>query len=309
MASWNSSGDSSSAQPTASPSSTSVVAGNDRTRATILGSRSVTSLRLRVKSRTSSSRRWAWMRAPSSFHSTDASPVSSSASATVGADAASIGCTGRPTVRPKPPRSMPPRAARATTGSDPASIAARRTSAAGRPAAAATASPTSDSSAPWRSSPVSNRRSRSASIAVARPSSSRSTASRAATEPGPLVVANVAKPASTSPTVSDAGPSCTTASMRPATVAQPTPSRPCRVSPESHATTGSTSSGSRAPRSAAKALTLALRDRVADAAADAAATSAKRVTPGSVPRCRRSLGRDGHRDGVVRRERALVVSL
>ena len=33
------------------------------------------SLRLRVKMRTSPSRRWAWMRAPSSFHSTDAGPV------------------------------------------------------------------------------------------------------------------------------------------------------------------------------------------------------------------------------------------
>ena len=57
--------------------------------------RSVTSLRLRVKSLTSSPRRWAWMRAPSSFHSTEASPVSPMAAATSVAGEASIGCTGR----------------------------------------------------------------------------------------------------------------------------------------------------------------------------------------------------------------------
>ena len=54
------------------------------------------SLRLRVKRRTSPSRRWAWMRAPSSFHSTDAGPVAASAAATSVAGDASIGCTARP---------------------------------------------------------------------------------------------------------------------------------------------------------------------------------------------------------------------
>ena len=50
--------------------------------------------------RTSSSWRCTWMRAPSSFHSTDASPTSSSAAATSGALPASIGCTPRPTSSP-----------------------------------------------------------------------------------------------------------------------------------------------------------------------------------------------------------------
>ena len=58
-------------------------------------SRSVMSLRLRVNRRTSSPRRWAWTRAPSSFHSTEASPVAASASATSLAGEASIGCTAR----------------------------------------------------------------------------------------------------------------------------------------------------------------------------------------------------------------------
>ena len=53
------------------------------------------SLRLRAYSRTAPSRRWAWTRAPSSFHSTDAGPVAAMAAATSGGDA-SIGCTARP---------------------------------------------------------------------------------------------------------------------------------------------------------------------------------------------------------------------
>ncbi len=48
-----------------------------------------------MKSLTSSPRRWAWIRAPSSFHSTEASPVSPMAAATSVAGDASIGCTGR----------------------------------------------------------------------------------------------------------------------------------------------------------------------------------------------------------------------
>ncbi len=62
--------------------------------------RSVMSLRLRVKSRTSSPSRWACTRAPSSFHSTDAAPVAASASPTSPAVDASIGCTATPTRSP-----------------------------------------------------------------------------------------------------------------------------------------------------------------------------------------------------------------
>ena len=54
-----------------------------------------------------------------------------------------------------------------------------------------------------------------------------------------------------------------------ATVAHPTPIRPCRAAPDNHATTGATSSRSRAASSAANAATFAERDRVATAASDA----------------------------------------
>ena len=114
------------------------MAGSERTRSTMPGRRSVTSLRLRVQTPTSSPRRWTWMRAPSSFHSTDAGPggssplapvASASASVTSAAVCASIGCTGRSTVSPTAvsPASPSSRAMTATRGRSPASIAARRT--------------------------------------------------------------------------------------------------------------------------------------------------------------------------------------
>ena len=70
IVSWNASGPSS-LTPRISPSSTTWSRSSDRRRSTTAGRRSVMSLRLRVKRRTSSPRRWAWMRAPSSFHSTE----------------------------------------------------------------------------------------------------------------------------------------------------------------------------------------------------------------------------------------------
>ena len=80
----------------------------------------------------------------------------------VGALEASIGSTGRPTSRPNPARASSPPVMAATTTCvvEPASIAARRTEASGTPAAAATASWTSASRAPWRTSPVTTRAAR-----------------------------------------------------------------------------------------------------------------------------------------------------
>ena len=62
---------------------------------TMPGSRSVTSLRLRVKRRTRPPARWACTRAPSSFHSTEAVPIAASAASTSADGLANIGNTGR----------------------------------------------------------------------------------------------------------------------------------------------------------------------------------------------------------------------
>ena len=79
----------------ASPSSTSCAAGSARAASAISGIAAVTSLRLRVKMRTSSPRLCTWMRAPSIFHSKATSPESvSSASSTSPATCASIGAMG-----------------------------------------------------------------------------------------------------------------------------------------------------------------------------------------------------------------------
>ena len=112
------------------------------------------------------------------------------ASATVGRWPPASAGSAVPTVSPMASSASARRRAarsRRPAGRSPASIAARRTTATGTSAALATASATSDSSAPWRSSPMSRRRSRSASGAVARPSRSTRTASRVATDPGPVV--------------------------------------------------------------------------------------------------------------------------
>ena len=141
----------------ASPSRTSSVAGSDRATATTSGSRSVMSSRLRVAICTSSPRRWTWIRMPSSFTSTATGrpgppPALAIAAATSAALEASIGSTGRPTSRPTPASaSSPPVMAATTIGTvPPASIAARRTAVSFTPEAAATASCTRASSAPWR---------------------------------------------------------------------------------------------------------------------------------------------------------------
>ena len=67
------------------------------------------------------------------------------------------------------PLAEPDSAAEATATVDPAIIAARRTAASGTPPAAASPSWTSESRAPWRTSPVTSPRSQRCSSAVARP--------------------------------------------------------------------------------------------------------------------------------------------
>ncbi len=130
------------------------------------------SSRLRVATCTSSPRRWTWIRIPSSFTSTATwpPPAFSIAAGTSGALEASIGRTGRPTSSPtSASASAPPVIAATTIGTvPPASIAARRTTVSLTPEAAAIASCTRASSAPWRTLPVRTPRSQRCSSAVAR---------------------------------------------------------------------------------------------------------------------------------------------
>ena len=176
----------------ASPSSTTCSAGRPRMTSTTSGIRSVMSLRLRVKIRTSSPRLWIWRRMPSSFHSTEASPRPPMAAATSGAVEASIGWTGRSTSSPTASRPARPsvRAMAAVWPRSPASMQARRTTAAGTSAALATASAMTPSSAPCRNPPVSRSAMKSISAGVARASSESMSCARAPTEPAPMVPAS-----------------------------------------------------------------------------------------------------------------------
>ena len=129
--------------------------------------------------------------------------------------AASIGRTGRPTSSPNArSASLPPAsAAAATAPSEPRSIMARRTSAAGTEAARATASVITPSRAPWRSSPDSSPARNCCSARVARPNSSPTRARRAAADPFPATAPIAEKAASTSDKLSvgaaaGANPSC-----------------------------------------------------------------------------------------------------
>ncbi len=143
--SWNGSGLPSARSAISSPSNTALRTGSLPSVAATSGSRAVMSSSVRVNSRTSPSATCAWIRMPSSFHSTAARAAAASplpspsspapaailarASAMDGALAASIGLSGCPTSRPNPASAwLPPvSAAPATAGSDPRSITARRT--------------------------------------------------------------------------------------------------------------------------------------------------------------------------------------
>ena len=236
------------------------------------------SSRVRVNTATSVPARWTWTRAPSSFHSTAASPTRSMAASTLVAVEASIGCRGRPTSRwnSRSPGTPEARATSATGPRAPRSIRARRTSAPGTPAALAMASTITPSSAPWRSSPESSPIRNRCSAAVARPNSSATSRRRSACDPGPASRPIRSKAASTPATVRDGSGAGSGASRR---AAQPTPIWRCRSSPERKATAGWTSPGSRRRRQAASRSTLARRAELAATAADVSAISSSSTRP------------------------------
>ena len=252
------------------------------------------SSRVRVNRRTSPPARWAWIRIPSSFHSTAAawpSPILASASAMLVALAASIGRTGRPTSSPNArSASLPPAsAAAATAPSEPRSIMARRTSAAGTEAARATASVITPSSAPWRSSPDSSPARNCCSARVARPNSSPTRARRAAADPFPATAPIAEKAASTSDKLSvgaaaGVNPSCGPGPGGPAPrtsrrAAQPTPICRCGSSPDRYPTAIGTSSGPAARSAPASRSILASRALAAPTACDTSAISASSTRP------------------------------
>jgi hypothetical protein len=154
-----------------------------------------------------------------------------SAASIEGALDASIGLSGCPTSSPNFESASPPpsSAASATAGSDPRSITARRTCAAGTPAARATASVITPSSAPWRSSPESRRIRKCCSSMVAAPITSSTSRFRSATEPGPSTAPISLKAASTPRTVSDGAAEAAGADRSDA---HPTPICRCGSSPE-----------------------------------------------------------------------------
>jgi len=206
--------------------------GNARTAWTTSGTRSVMSARFRVNARTSPSSRCTWMRAPSSFHSTVAGWIRSSASVRSVAVCASIGWVGRSTVSrnrasPSPPPDM---ASAATSPRSPPTIRARRTSDAGTPAALATASTMILSSAPCRSSPERRPSRNRRSGSVVRENSSAISRRRTACEPFPVAVAIRPRAACTSRSSSAGGGDA--GGGRSRSEAQPIPTVPCGRTPE-----------------------------------------------------------------------------
>ncbi len=125
--------------------------------ATTSGSRAEISSRLRVNTDTSSPCLCTWMRMPSSLVSTANSPSTfSTPAATSGAEAASIGRTGRPTSMLNSSSAASPEVSAATAIGPVGALnmAARRTAFTGSSAADAIASSITESSAPWRTLPV-----------------------------------------------------------------------------------------------------------------------------------------------------------
>ena len=279
--SWNGIGRPSARSAISSPSNTAARTGSWPRTATTSGIRPVISSSVRVNNRTPPEARCAWIRIPSSFHSTAActpAPTRESASEMLEALAASIGRTGRPTSSPNAASAaLPPAsAAAATAPSEPRSIIARRTSATGTDAARATASVITPSSAPCRSSPESNPTRKRCSSAVARPNSSPTSALRAAAEPFPLTAPIAENPASTSLSES-AG---TAAAGNPARrAAQPTPICRCGSSPDRYATAIGTSAGPASRSAPASRSIFASRALVAPTACDTSAISASSMNP------------------------------
>jgi hypothetical protein len=188
MVTWNGCGRPEASSARTSPSSTKSSAGRAAASSTTSGTASVTSRRARVNTRTRSPPRWTWTRTPSSFCSHRAAPSRCTASPTDSAVSANIGATGRNSSSPNAASPASPCSNAATQGAtrSPLNIVARRTAAAGTPAARATASASRPASAPCRSSPVSSAPRKACSPAVARANSARSCSVRAVAEPLPL---------------------------------------------------------------------------------------------------------------------------
>ena len=276
--SWNISGDSG-PNPISSPSSTTDSTSNDATSSHTAGSRSVTSLRLRVNNETSEPVRWICNRMPSSLACTTDSPSSPNASVTEAEVAANIGCTPLPTSSPIASRPSRPSssATSATAPRSPVNMAARRTEATGTPAALAIAVVITPSRAPCRRPPVRTDARNSPSASVAAPSRPPSRSARAAFEPDPEIaeISSIAK--STSATVNEV---CSLAAKsRSRTAAQPTPIRPWRISPVNRPTTIGASAGSSCFSSSPSAPTLSLRAEASATAVAVATTAANAQDP------------------------------
>ena len=127
------------------------------------------------------------------------------------------------------PRGRRPARPAPAAASDPLSMTARRTSAPGTPAAFATASVITPSSAPCRSSPESSRTRNSCSGAVAAANSSATSRLRSAVEPLPATAPIRVNAASTASTVSDAVPA---GGGTARSAAHPTPICRCGSSPD-----------------------------------------------------------------------------
>lgn len=215
---------------------------------------------------------------PSSFSSTAHAPSFATASDTDVALCASMGSTGRPTVSRKSSRAPGPSvsSACATVCSDPASITARRTSAAGAPVASASPSTATASSAPCRTSPVSspNRNRCSSSVAAARSSSI--SRLRSACEPAPVTAPTSVSRASTSRTVSEGSGAGGTG---PLSSFQPMPSRPCGRRPARYGITIGTSSASASRNSSASRAVFRDRAEVAATSRDTWASRASSMEP------------------------------
>ncbi len=277
---WKGCGRPSGRSATASPSSTAELTASSRAAATISGTRPVISSRVLVKTATSFPDRCTWIRMPSIFHSRAAGVIRSRAAATVGAAAASIGRTGRPTwsvtaASAAPAASGPAAlsAATAAAASEPPTCAARRTTTALTPAAEATASVMTPASAPWRRSPAISRTRNSRSASVASSRSVRISCRRSAWEPGPASTPTAPSAASAPASVSDGcrgAAASWLATRSPAAwpggvpsrsmiAAYPTPIWRCVSSPDKNATATGISPGGTSRSSPAIAATLASR--------------------------------------------------
>ncbi len=190
-------------------------------------------------------------------------------------------------------RAVADSAASATAGSEPPSISARRTSSAFTPAARATASVITPSSAPWCISPVSSRPRNERSAGVARANRSASSRRRSACVPGPVTAPMTANTSSRPPRVSArprpelasalSGPDAGTAGrIRSLRAAYPTPICRWRSSPDRKATARPISPGS-ARRSRPASSSILARRPGAPATASDVRTSSLSSTPAFCP--------------------------